>query len=246
MMRIVLHGAAGHMGRIVRRLIEENPDMELAAAVDVSGAEDCLSSLDAFSAEADCLIDFSHHSATETLLNWACARRMPLVLATTGQTESERHCIREAGKQIPIFFSANMSPAIAMLADMAAQAARLFPDADIEIVERHHNRKVDVPSGTALLLARAMQAVREDSTLLIGRHENGKRTKKEIGIHSLRMGNEVGTHEIIISTGTQTITLKHEAEDRALFAEGAITAAKFIAVQSAGVYAMQDMLDSKA
>jgi len=133
-----------------------------------------------------------------------------------------------------------------MLADMAAQAAQLFPDADIEIIERHHNRKVDVPSGTALLLARAMQAVREDSTLLIGRHENGKRTKKEIGIHSLRMGNEVGTHEIIISTGTQTITLKHEAEDRALFAEGAITAARFIAAQSAGVYAMQDMLNARA
>jgi len=245
-MRIVLHGAAGHMGRIVRRLIEDNPAMELAAAVDESGAQGCLPSLDDFSGDADCMIDFSHHSATEALVNWACARKMPLVIATTGQTECERDCIREAGKQIPIFFSANMSPAIAMLADMAAQAAQLFPDADIEIIERHHNRKVDVPSGTALLLARAMQAVREDSTLLIGRHENGKRTKKEIGIHSLRMGNEVGTHEIIISTGTQTITLKHEAEDRALFAEGAITAARFIAAQSAGVYAMQDMLNARA
>ena len=139
-----------------------------------------------------------------------------------------------------------MSPAIAMLADMAAQAAKLFPDADIEIIEKHHNRKVDVPSGTALLLARSIQGARQDSTLLIGRHENGKRSPKEIGIHSLRMGNEVGTHEIIISTNTQTITLKHEAEDRALFAEGALVAAEFIARQPAGVYAMQDMLDSKA
>lgn len=245
-MRIVLHGAAGHMGRIVRRLIEENPDMELAAAVDVSGADGCLSSLDAFTGEADCLIDFSHHSATESLLAFASARQLPLVLCTTGQTEFERHCIAETGTLIPIFFSANMSPAIAMLASMAAQAAKMFPDADIEIIERHHNRKIDVPSGTALLLARAIQNERKDSTLLIGRHENGKRTKKEIGIHSLRMGNEVGTHEIIISTGTQTITLKHEAEDRALFAEGALAAARYIVHQPAGVYTMQNMIDAQA
>lgn len=245
-MKIVLHGAAGHMGRIVRRLIEENPILELAAAVDVTGDGDCLASLDAFTGEADCLIDFSHHSATGVLLTYCKARKLPLVLCTTGQTDEEREMIQAAGKDIPIFFSANMSPAIAMLADMAAQAVKLFPDADIEIIERHHNRKVDVPSGTALLLARSIQGARQDSTLLIGRHENGKRSPKEIGIHSLRMGNEVGTHEIIISTNTQTITLKHEAEDRALFAEGALVAAEFIARQPAGVYAMQDMLDSKA
>jgi len=245
-MKIILNGAAGHMGRIVRRLIDENPAMELAAAVDAFGGEGYYSSLDAFEGETDCLVDFSHHSATETLLNYACARKIPLVLATTGQTDEERAMIREAGKQIPIFFSANMSPAIAMLADMAAQAAKMFPDADIEIIEKHHNRKVDVPSGTALLLARSIQSVRENSVLLIGRHENGKRSPKEIGIHSLRMGNEVGTHEIIVSTGTQTITLKHEAEDRALFAEGALVAAKFIVNQPVGVYAMQDMIDAQA
>ena len=133
-MKILLHGAAGHMGRILCRLIEENPGIELAAAVDASGADGCLTSLDACTAETDCIVDFSHHSATETLLNYALSRRLPLVLATTGQTEYEHHCIREAGKQLPIFFSANMSPAIAMLADMAAQAVRLFPDADIPVL----------------------------------------------------------------------------------------------------------------
>lgn len=245
-MRIILHGAGGHMGRIVRRLIENNETMTLAAAVDISGAEDCLSSLDAFSGEADCLIDFSHHAATQTLLDYCVRRNLPLVLCTTGQTEFERAAIAEAASSIPVFFSANMSPAIAMLAGMAAQAARMFPDADIEIIEKHHNRKLDVPSGTALLLARSIQSVREDSVLNIGRHENGKRIKKEIGVHSLRMGNEVGTHEIIISTGTQTITLKHEAEDRALFAEGAMAAAEFIVQQPAGLYAMQDMIDANA
>lgn len=244
-MRIILHGAGGHMGRIVRRLIEESESMTLVAAVDASGAEGCLSSLDAFTGEADCVIDFSHHAATQTLLDYCTRRSLPLVLCTTGQTEFERAAIAEAASRIPVFFSANMSPAIAMLASMAAQAARMFPDADIEIVEKHHNRKLDVPSGTALLLARSIQSVREDSVLNIGRHENGKRTKKEIGIHSLRMGNEVGTHEIIISTGTQTITLKHEAEDRALFAEGALVAADFIVRQPAGLYAMQDMIDQQ-
>ena len=244
-MRIILHGASGHMGRIVRRLIDDNENMFLAAAVDVSGAEGCLPSLDAFTGEADCVIDFSHHSATQTLLDYCIRRNLPLVLCTTGQTAEERAAIAEAGNHIPVFFSANMSPAIAMLAGMAAQAAKMFPDADIEIIEKHHNRKLDVPSGTALLLAKSIQEVRVDSVLNIGRHENGKRTKKEIGVHSLRMGNEVGTHEIIISTGTQTITLKHEAEDRALFAEGAIVAAEFIVSQSAGVYAMQDMINAQ-
>lgn len=244
-MRIILHGAGGHMGCIVRRLIDDNDNMSLVAAVDISGADGCLPSLDAFTGEADCVIDFSHHAATQTLLDYCTRRNLPLVLCTTGQTESERTAIAEAGARIPVFFSANMSPAIAMLTGMAAQAARMFPDADIEIIEKHHNRKIDVPSGTALLLAKSIQGVREDSVLNIGRHENGKRTKKEIGIHSLRMGNEVGTHEIIISTGTQTLTLKHEAEDRALFAEGAMVAADFIVRQPSGVYAMQDMIDSQ-
>lgn len=241
-MRILLHGAAGHMGRIVRSLIEADENLVLAAAVDASGDGDCLKSLTDFAGEADCLIDFSHHSATQALLDYACARNLPLVIATTGQTEFERAAIAQAGARIPIFFSANMSPAIAMLADMAAQAAKLFPDADIEIVERHHNRKVDVPSGTALLLARAIQQVRTDAQLVVGRHAPGRRDRREIGIHSLRMGNEVGTHEVIIATGTQTITLRHDAEDRALFAEGALKAARFITTQPAGVYDMRAML----
>ena len=115
-MRIILHGAGGHMGRIVRRLIDDNEEMMLVAAVDVSGVDGCLSSLDDFTGEADCVIDFSHHAATQTLLNYCTRRNLPLVLCTTGQTESERAAIAEAGARIPVFFSANMSPAIGMLA----------------------------------------------------------------------------------------------------------------------------------
>ena len=143
---------------------------------------------------------------------------------------------------IPVFFSANMSVGIAVLADIAKRAAEAFPEADIEIIERHHNRKMDIPSGTALMLANALRGVRENAVFNIGRHENGKRTVEEIGIHSLRYGNEVGTHEIIISNGNETITLKHEAENRALFAEGALKAAAFLCGKGPGLYTMKEML----
>ena len=118
----------------------------------------------------------------------------------------------------------------------------MFPDADIEIVESHHNQKLDVPSGTALMLAKAVQEARPQAELVVGRHENGKRKKSEVGIHSLRMGNTVGIHEVIVNTGTQIITLKHEAQDRSLFAEGALTAAAFITGKEPGIYDMKDLV----
>ncbi|MCD8390118.1 MAG: 4-hydroxy-tetrahydrodipicolinate reductase, partial [Oscillospiraceae bacterium] len=129
-----------------------------------------------------------------------------------------------------------------VLGFQTARAAAAFPDADIEIVETHHHRKLDVPSGTALLLARVIQKVRGTATLHIGRHENGRRTPQEIGVHSIRLGNTVGVHEILISTGSETLSLKHQAEDRTLFAEGALTAAAFLQGRDAGYYTMQDLL----
>ena len=230
------------MGRIVCSLIEAADDLELAARVDPTGADGCLPSLEACACEADCVIDFSHHTAAKALTDWCVRKGLPLVLATTGQTPEEMALIRDAAQRIPVFYSANMSPAIAMLADMAAQAARLFPDADVEIVEAHHNRKVDAPSGTALILANAVQQARGGGDFVMGRSGQGKRAPGEIGIHSLRMGNEAGMHEVIICTPTQTITLKHEAHDRALFAEGALKAARFLAGRDAGLYGMKEML----
>ena len=169
-------------------------------------------------------------------------KNLPVVIATTGHTEDELDLIREAAKCVPVFYSGNMSLGIALLTELARTAAKMFPDADVEIVESHHNQKLDVPSGTALMLARAVQDARPESTLLVGRHENGKRTKAEIGIHSLRMGNTVGIHEVIVNTGTQVITLKHEAQDRSLFAEGALSAAAFLVGKSAGMYSMDDIV----
>ena len=176
------------------------------------------------------------------ILNYCTAKKLPAVIATTGHTEEEKELIKKASDTIPVFFAANMSIGIAVMADLAKRAAMAFPDADIELVEAHHNRKVDVPSGTALMLAESIKSARPEASFNIGRHENGKRTKEEIGIHSLRLGNVVGMHEILITTGRETITLKHEAFDRALFAEGALRAAEFISGKPAGAYGMKDML----
>ena len=245
-MKIIVHGASGSMGTIICKMIEETDGFSLAAAAAIDYPEDTLppkyKNLSDYTGEADCLIDFSHHTAADCIMSYAKERGLPVVLATTGHTEDELEIIKSASETVPVFMSANMSVGVAMLVKLAKEAAKMFPDADIEIVECHHNRKYDVPSGTALMLARGIQEVRPDSELVIGRHENGRRRKSEIGIHSLRIGNVVGMHEVIISTGAQTLTLKHEAESRALFAEGALAAAEFIVGKPAGLYNMDDML----
>ena len=241
-MNIVLNGANGHMGRIIRRLVADSADMEIAACVDAAGGEGCLTRLDEYGGPADCLLDFSHRDALEGVLEFCLKRKLPAVIATTGHTEAQRAAIKAASAQIPVFFSPTMSPAVAMLARMAAQAAAAFPEADVEIVERHHNRKVDVPSGTALLFARAIQAAR-GGDIVIGRHENGRRGAGDIAIHSLRMGNECGTHTIIISTNSQTLTFEHRAENRELFAEGALQAVRFTVGRGAGLYTMDDAVN---
>lgn len=243
-MKILVNGACGHMGRALRAMIDQgNNGAELAANVDAFGQEDgVLPSLTAFTGEADCIVDFSNHAATKELTDYAVARKMPLVIATTGQTEEEIALIHKAAETVPVFFSGNMSLGIAVLTRLVRDAVKMFPDADVEIVEQHHNRKLDVPSGTALMLGRAVQEARPDAELLVGRHENGKRKKTEVGIHSLRMGNTVGVHEVIINTGTQILTLKHEAQDRSLFAEGALAAAAFLIGKAPGLYDMNDIV----
>ncbi len=246
-MRILVHGAGGHMGQIICRMAAEGrAGAELIAQVSPELQSDPVnaiySSLNEFTGEADCVVDFSNHNATSDLLAYCTARKYPLVIATTGQTDDERARIMAAAEEIPVFFAANMSIGIAVLCDLARRAAAAFPEADIEIVEKHHSRKLDVPSGTALMVANAICEVRENAELVIGRHENGKRRSEEIGIHSIRIGNEVGTHEIIISNGNETITLRHEAENRALFAEGALKAAAFLCGKPAGLYNMKNMI----
>ena len=245
-MRYVIHGACGRMGQVLTKLLrEKEPEAELVFA-DAAGGEGVYQSLDGIPGTADLVFDFSHHAATAAVTEYASRTGTPLVLATTGQTPEEMELIRKAAEKVPVFFSSNFSVGIAVLARIACQAAAALPDAEIEIVEIHHDRKVDVPSGTALTLAKALQKKREGADLVIGRHENGKRTKREIGIHSLRMGNIVGVHEIHIATDTQTLTLRHEAHDRALFAEGALAAAGYLLGKGPGLYGMEDLLSEEA
>jgi 4-hydroxy-tetrahydrodipicolinate reductase len=165
-----------------------------------------------------------------------------VVVATTGHTEDEIAQINEAAKHIPVFYSANMSLGIALLVELAKNAAAALPEAEIEIIERHHSRKLDAPSGTALMLANAITEVRTDAYANVGRSGYGKRTKEEIGIHAIRMGNIVGEHEVILGTKNQTITLKHEAHSRALFAEGALAAAEYIIGCDIGLYDMKSLI----
>ena len=246
-MRILIHGSTGRMGKILCDLLTAgHPGLTLAARVspeETLDAANCVyTNLQEVDCEVDGVIDFSHHTAIGPLMEFCIAKNLPVVVSTTGHTPQEKEIIARASEKIPVFFSANMSIGVALLAELAKKAASVFPTANIEIVEKHHNQKLDVPSGTALLLAHRMQEALTDSVLLVGRHENGKRTAKEIGIHSLRLGNEVGTHEIIIATGAETITLKHEAENRSLFANGALAAAAFLEGKPAGLYSMQDII----
>ena len=243
-MKVVVNGALGRMGQALLRLIaDKKHGAVLAAAVDcASECEEVLQSLDEFDGVADVIIDFTNHAGTSELLSYSVANNIPLVICTTGHTEDELAEIEEASDDIPIFHSANMSLGVAALADLARKAAALFPDADIEIVEKHHNQKLDAPSGTALMIANKIKEERENATYIYGRGGHRKREKNEIGIHAIRMGNVIGEHEVMINTGNETITLKHEAHDRSLFADGALSAAEFIVNMPNGLYSMDDII----
>ncbi len=165
-----------------------------------------------------------------------------MVIATTGHTEQELNLIHKASASVPVFFSANMSVGIALLVKLAKITAAAMPGAEIEIIEKHHDRKLDAPSGTAVMLANELKTVRPNSRIVAGRSGHGKREREDIGIHAIRMGNIVGEHEVIFGTDNQTITLKHEAHDRALFADGAATAAAFLVGKPAGLYDMHSLL----
>ena len=253
-MNILFHGICGRIGRETLRITEEGfRDAHIVCGVDLYATEGigdipCYTAFDRIdrAIDVDCIVDFSHHTAIGPLLRYALANRLPVVVATTGHTDEELALIDEAAKTIPIFRSGNMSLGISLLIELAKTTAANMPDANIEIVETHHNRKLDAPSGTALMIADAIRSVRRTARYVLGRSGQGKREDDEIGIHAIRMGNVVGTHEVIIGTDSQTITLKHEAHSRALFAEGALAAAAYLCGKNAGMYNMQSMISEQA
>ena len=192
-MKILINGIGGRMGSEVRKMVLDGyKESTLCAGVDVNpitipGAPVYTSWADV-KEFPDCIIDFSHHTATKALLEFAAAKNIPTVVCTTGHDEAELALIKSAAKKIPVFHSANMSLGVALLCELAKVTAKTFPDADIEIIEKHHNRKLDAPSGTALLLAREIQKIREKAFFTFGRQGQSKRMKDEIGIHAIRMG----------------------------------------------------------
>ena len=238
-MRAVLCGANGAMGKLIDNIL----GAEIVGRVSLDGENNVPKTFEEVGkVDADVVIDFSHHTAVADVLAYAKAIGAAAVIGTTGHTPEEKAMITAAAEEIPVFFSGNMSLGIAVLCRLAKQAAAAFPDADIEIVEAHHIRKVDAPSGTALMLFNAIKEVRPEAVANCGRAGEGKRTKEEIGIHALRMGNVVGIHEIHIHTGNQSLTLKHESGSRAMLADGAVDAARFMVGKTKGLYNMESML----
>ncbi len=232
-------GANGAMGKLICELLGE----EVAGRVSLDGANGVARTFEELGpVEADVVIDFSHHTAVADVLAYAKKIGAAAVIGTTGHTREEKALIHAAAEEIPVFYAGNVSLGIAVLCRLVKQAAAYFPDADIEIVEIHHTRKVDAPSGTAHMLFNAVKEVRPNAWENCGRAGEGRRTKDEIGVHALRMGNVVGIHEVHINTGSQTLTLKHESGSRAMLADGAVAAARFMAGKPRGFYNMESIL----
>ena len=238
-MRAILCGANGAMGKLIDGILGD----AVVGRVSIDGENGVPKTFaELGNVGADMVIDFSHHTAVADVLDYAKKNGCAAVIGTTGHTAEEKELIYRAAQEIPVFYSGNMSLGIAVLCRLARQAAAYFPDADIEIVEIHHNRKVDAPSGTAHMLFNAIRQARPDAVEICGRAGEGKRKKNEVGVASLRLGTVVGVHEVHIHTGSQCLTLRHEAVTRAMLADGAVDAARFMESKTAGLYDMESLL----
>ena len=238
-MRAIVCGANGAMGKLICDIFGN----EVVGKVSIDGAGGVPKTFaELGEMAADVVVDFSHHTAIADVLDYTKKIGAAAVIGTTGHTEEEKALIQAASREIPVFYAGNVSLGIAVLCRLVKQAASFFPDADIEIIEVHHTRKVDAPSGTAHMLFNAIKEVRPNAWENCGRAGEGKRAKDEIGVHALRMGNVVGIHEVHINTGNQTLVLKHESGSRAMLADGAVSAARFMEGKAAGLYDMESIL----
>ncbi|MBO5212289.1 MAG: 4-hydroxy-tetrahydrodipicolinate reductase [Clostridia bacterium] len=244
-MKALVVGALGVMGEHIINKLKAS-DNEPCALVDIRYANDAKNNeyqkIADVKEKCDVIIDFSFHGVVSEVLEYAEKTNTPAIIATTGHTDEEKEMIKNASQNVAIFYTGNMSVGIATLCDAVKRVVSAFPDADVEIIETHHTRKLDAPSGTAKMIFDAVKEIRPDAVANYGRNGLCKREKNEIGINSLRIGNIVGIHEIRIGTDTEQITLKHEAYDRALFADGAVKAAQFMVGKGAGLYTMKELL----
>lgn len=251
MLKVALSGCNGRMGQTISQLCRNTDDIRVVAGFDVYTEK--LSSYPVyadpfeFSAPCEVIIDFSNAAALENLIRYALTRKLPLVLSTTGHSPNQNQLILEASKSIPVFKSANMSVGINLLMELLAKCGRVLGgEYDVEIVERHHNQKVDAPSGTAIMLADAVaSALPFEPDYVYDRHNlHKKRDKHEIGMHSVRGGTVVGEHEVIFAGHDETIEIRHTILSREVFAKGAINAARFLStVKAPGLYSMKDFVN---
>lgn len=249
MLKIIISGINGRLGSVIHRVADDREDIQVVAGVDISDNGEntvpVFANFQELAVKGDVIIDASHPSALAGLLDYAVKNGVPAVLAATGYSEEQEAMVDEAARTIPIFRSANMSIGVNLLAQLATACAKVLGnDFDIEIVEAHHNQKLDAPSGTAKMLAKAVEAGLNFTPEYVYERESKrqKRDHKEIGMHAIRGGTIVGEHEIIFAGRDEIITISHSARSKEIFAVGALNAAKFIADKDAGRYAMPDMI----
>ncbi len=252
MIDILLSGCNGKMGRVITAAVAERDDCRIVAGIDKNTAQEAgfpvFESPEDVTVKADVIIDFSNPSAVLPLLGYACDHTIPAVIATTGLSDEQIGALKQAAERIPIFFSANMSLGVNLLLELSKMAARVLgPSFDIEIVEMHHNQKLDAPSGTALMLADGI-AEEFDHPMRYEYDRHAKRCKRdrnEIGIHAVRGGTIVGEHQVLFAGHDELITLSHSARSKEIFATGSINAAIYLHGKPAGLYCMADLVEGK-
>ena len=249
MTNIAICGASGKMGKVIADIIAGRDDCKVVGGIDKvadSGADfPIVATAAELPVKPEVIIDFSHPSTLDGLLDYCQTNGVPVVIATTGYSEEQIAKIKKAAELIPVFFTFNMSLGINLLAELAKKAAAVLEGQfDIEIIEKHHNQKIDAPSGTAIMLGNAINEVLEQKCEYVyDRHSvRAKRSKTEIGMHSVRGGTIVGEHEIIFAGRDEVISLKHEAHSKSVFAVGSVNAAVFLKNKERGLYEMGDML----
>lgn len=247
--KIFLSGCLGRMGKVITEMCDEYDDVKIVAGSDV--AKNPNSAFPIYEDPTECkeefdvIIDFSHVSAFAKITELSASKKKPIVICTTGYSEEQKEQMKKLSEKVGVFCSGNMSLGINVLIKLVREAAKkLYPDFDIELVEEHHNKKLDAPSGTALMIADGMNEELDGQLEYVYERQSKrqKRDKKELGIHSIRGGNIVGEHKVMFIGGEEILTVSHSAQTRSVFGRGAVSAARFMAGKGPGMYDMQDLL----
>jgi len=252
MINILMSGCSGKMGRVITRLAAQCDDMKIVAGFDVfdngQNSYPVFNDIEKCDVKVDVIIDFSNPGALEKLTKFAADRKVPLIVATTGITPAQKKLLEQVSVKTPIFVSTNMSLGVNLLKDLVKKAAKILESSfDIEIVEKHHNQKLDAPSGTALAIADSINSVlAQKQEYIYDRHSRRKkRSRAEIGIHAVRGGTIVGEHTVIFAGNDEIIEIKHSAMSKDIFGTGALSAARFMYNKAPGLYSMDDLISEE-